>query len=465
MKKIYSKLTKERARKYQIETSIYIDEDGKKTVQKKALNKDAYSHVDGMFSYYEKKQSSAVLVPVEKICDGCVAFTFASGQSLYEYMIKALERKQVDVFWDFMGNYKEILDLLYEHQRYQDTYQDVNVDLTFDNIILTSGDNIQIIDYEWVFSDVFSLGFSIYRAIYAFYTKNSQLCRDIVSFDELIQFFDLAEQVELYKMQVEQFDQLIFGEISYGDIIDNYKKDNFYLDNVINKSDFFTQVYFDSGNGFSEMESKRYPFKKNNLYLEINRDMNIKRIRIDLNNFPFIAKGIKIYYYKENIKIEIKEYEHNSVVLENGNRWFWHDDPQIIIDFDNEKLKSCEEIFVEVEEVDGINLNSSVEFSYMIGQDFAESQRSNRSFQESLDDHKKVLREYKQMVMKNENDIKNLSMELVEKDKELEQRNKELEQKDKDLAQKNHELDLIHESRLYNALLKRKIDNIINKGW
>ena len=47
MKKIYSKFTKERDKKFQIETAIYLTEDGKKTISKKALLPEGQEHKIG----------------------------------------------------------------------------------------------------------------------------------------------------------------------------------------------------------------------------------------------------------------------------------------------------------------------------------------------------------------------------------------------------------------------------------
>ena len=57
MKKIYSKITKERQKQFQIET--YITQDGdEKQVVKKALTPECIEHIQGMQRYYEKHRSA-----------------------------------------------------------------------------------------------------------------------------------------------------------------------------------------------------------------------------------------------------------------------------------------------------------------------------------------------------------------------------------------------------------------------
>ena len=55
MKKIYSKFTKERDRRFQIETAIYVTEDGKKAISKRALLPEGQEHIDGMEEDKEDK--------------------------------------------------------------------------------------------------------------------------------------------------------------------------------------------------------------------------------------------------------------------------------------------------------------------------------------------------------------------------------------------------------------------------
>ena len=62
MKKIYSKITKERRKQFQIET--YIMKDGEqRLVVKRALAKDGVAHIRKMSDYYEKNKDEGILCP------------------------------------------------------------------------------------------------------------------------------------------------------------------------------------------------------------------------------------------------------------------------------------------------------------------------------------------------------------------------------------------------------------------
>ena len=61
MKKIYSKITKERRKQFQIET--YIMKDGEqRLVVKRALAKDGAAHIRKMSDYYEKNKDEGILL-------------------------------------------------------------------------------------------------------------------------------------------------------------------------------------------------------------------------------------------------------------------------------------------------------------------------------------------------------------------------------------------------------------------
>ena len=118
LKKIYSKMTKERAHNYQIETCIYLCEDGTKLVQKRALNAQAEIHINKMLEYYEINESKGLLVPTRKIKSGCAEFEFVKGKTLYEKIIEAAEQKNIEALKNVLDQYKEILVRMYPESNF-----------------------------------------------------------------------------------------------------------------------------------------------------------------------------------------------------------------------------------------------------------------------------------------------------------------------------------------------------------
>ena len=90
MKKIYSKFTKERDKKFQIETAIYLTEDGKKTISKKALLPEGEEHIEKMLQNYQyfKNQGICLLTPC-RMENKAVFFEFITGDSYYTQISQA----------------------------------------------------------------------------------------------------------------------------------------------------------------------------------------------------------------------------------------------------------------------------------------------------------------------------------------------------------------------------------------
>ena len=92
MKVLYSKFTRERNPQFQLETSIVEDEQGIKTVQKRALNPSGKKHIVNMYENYlrfSKKDTSYFLECTYK--DDKVIFPYVEGKSLYAKLVAALD--------------------------------------------------------------------------------------------------------------------------------------------------------------------------------------------------------------------------------------------------------------------------------------------------------------------------------------------------------------------------------------
>ena len=94
MKKIYSKFTKERDKRFQIETAIYVTENGKKAISKRALLPEGQEHIENMYQNYQyfKGQGVCLLTPC-RIENKAVFFDFITGDSYYTQILQALENK------------------------------------------------------------------------------------------------------------------------------------------------------------------------------------------------------------------------------------------------------------------------------------------------------------------------------------------------------------------------------------
>ena len=421
MKKIYSKMTKERAHNYQIETCIYLCEDGTKLVQKRALNAQAEIHINKMLEYYEINESKGLLVPTRKIKSGCAEFEFVKGKTLYEKIIEAAEQKNIEALKNVLDQYKEILVRMYPESNFLKEEKNVNVDITFDNIVITR-EKANVIDFEWIFDDVYTVGFGIYRAVTALYARDGHLINEIMTQDEMFNYFGIADHKDLYEKQNQEFNQQIFGKISYNKILCAYQKDNFDISDIISNSDTFTQIYFDCGEGYSEEKSIRYEIRKNQIDLKIPIMDEIRGVRVDLCNFPFVAKNIKIYEIAGTNENEITNYKHNSIVMEKQEYWFWDGDPQIILESDIVDFDKNNAIRIYVEKIDIVKDQDALKVSKLLGEQITKkiqkkNEESARAMEETIQNHQRDLEQHRAVIDDTNMQLRKCSSELAFKEK------------------------------------------------
>ena len=386
LKKIYSKMTKERAQAYQIETSIYLRDDGSKSVRKTALGTQAEPHINRMIDYYENNKSKGVLVSARRIKSGCAEFDFVNGTTLYENIIFAVQNKSIEDLKKCLNSYKKILLKIYPEENFLNIEKNVNVDISFDNIVMKD-DNYVVIDYEWVFDDLYTVGFAIYRAVTALYAHDGHLINEIMTIDEMFAYFGVLDQKSMFEIQNQEFNESIFGKQSYNKILRSYRKSNFDVSHIISKSDAFTQIYFDYGNGYSEENSIQYEIQNDQVKFDLAVEEGIKGIRVDLCNFPFVARGIKIIAKSETEEKEITGYLHNSILLDDRYNWFWNDDPQIILTSNIVDLSQTNLICVLVEKIDIVQDQEALKISQLLGELITEKvQKNNEDFAKTIEE-------------------------------------------------------------------------------
>ena len=261
MKKIYSKITKERRKQFQIET--YIMKDGEqRLVVKRALAKDGVAHIRKMSDYYEKNKDEGILCPSKLISENEIAFEFLTGESLCNTMLEALEDKDEVRFLSLLRMYDGIIrsNVNIERRTFMPDAQfvqvfgevsfpdemecgkEMNIDMSFDNIIKDQTDSkYKIIDYEWVFSFPIPVKFVIYRAVSAFYTRNGSAMKDIMTINEIYDCFDITEEeIVIFENMNEAFNQYVYGgKNGYNASLIAYKKEVYDVKKLLPEENLF----------------------------------------------------------------------------------------------------------------------------------------------------------------------------------------------------------------------------------
>ncbi len=248
MKKIYSKITKERKEPFQIETSIVLSDNGEKQVYKTAISEKSCGHVKKMKTVYDSYCEKGLHFLNKCIYsdDTSVGFEFLKGKSINAMILEAAaEGKKADILYavsEYLKLVKEITATIgVEEFSICDGFMEVFgeeiipgaeackgliFDLIFDNVIKTEKGYV-IIDYEWTFDFLIPVSFVIFRAINALWVMHSESISNYVSFDELmgIAAIDKA-MVDVFLKMDSSFVNYIYGEGSYASILKRYRLEN-----------------------------------------------------------------------------------------------------------------------------------------------------------------------------------------------------------------------------------------------
>ena len=355
MKKIYSKITKERQKQFQIET--YITQDGdEKQVVKKALTPECIEHIQGMQRYYEKHRSANFLCPSRMISEKEVAFEFLQGKSLCNEMLEALAQRAEAKFISYLRIYDEIIrqnvqvvkgpfmaengfEEIFGNVAFEDEIEyatGLNIDMAFDNIIRDESDgSYKIIDYEWVFLLNIPIKFVIYRAVLAFYTRNASAMKDIIGLEEIYGCFDITDsETIVFDHMNEAFNAYVYGgQDGYNSSVIAYKKEVYDVKKLLPEENLFLQVFLNDGTKYLEGRAitNHVIGKRVKMDIPLEFTQKVSEIRVDPLNVSCVLKNLQVKVVtKENDEYEVKEYQHNAIITKDNDFIFVSEDPQLI---------------------------------------------------------------------------------------------------------------------------------------
>lgn len=365
MKVIYSKFTRERVPRFQQETTIFIDDSGRKKVNKRALKKEGQEHIQNMYKNYIRFRENGCSYFLECECkDTGISFPFVEGESLYEKMVTEVRKRNKEGFLKILLQYMEIAEqCLYEkvpfkeETEFQEIFGDgaqmegmdssryFDVDLTFDNIIIEKNGAIKIIDYEWMFDCLVPVKFAVYRAMFAFYLKHGGQLVNIITEDEYYEYANITREMRvLFARMNDKMMNFIMGTDK---VNQQYQKKVQMFSQMTKEENIFSQIFVDTEDGYTESSSAIYPVNHSDMHkriiLNLEKYDNLKSVRIDPLNTACTVQLNQIYLETESGRKDIKPSEilTNADGVYNNHFEFSGEDPQIIIgNLNNEKWKS-----------------------------------------------------------------------------------------------------------------------------
>jgi hypothetical protein len=483
-KKIFSKLTKERKEEFQIETSIVIEEDGCKKVIKSAIGQKAKEHIREIYEnyIYYKKHGVDTLVPCVLI-DDAAEFEFIQGKSCCYHLLSAIWEQNLDQFYKLLKSYKLLVEstALEKEEFYASTeFQEVfgvheelngkqaskylNVDMSFDNIIFKDNGEVSILDYEWILKFPVPVDFIIYRAILGFYSKYGKRMADFATIDNMMDFMNITmEEQNIYREMDQEFVNYVNGTgDSYANMLNQYKKDVYYLSDVTGINTTFAQVFVDTGDGYIEERAYKAFIgaeeKEVCLQIDLSGYEQIKAIRIDPMNTACILDVSSIRMSKENGEaVEFLNRKesllHNAVFLNENILLFAHQDPQIILDEEIEgRYESLKVSFSIIEH----DLSKVGKGTALISESFSRVQTEFKELEEQYG----IILDVKQGLEKRLNSLANENSLM--KIKLSEDSSKEIEEISTEQSKIEAENAYIKSTKAYKLFLEKKVNKNVH---
>lgn len=338
---LYTKYSNDRMAPFRIATQI-IEQGGKKIVRKSAMEESARSHILAI-----KKHEAALSdmfvgtkFKVNKIVasgDDFVDFEYLEGTSYDQILDGYLKNKDKDGFYSAAKLFFEELDKLATAEFHANEITNEvfgenvftegekaisvgNIDQIFQNVIVDSDGNWNIIDYEWTFDFAVPVKFIKYRSLLNFFINQTR-SRFFSEYTGYETFGITPNEADNYfKIEVDGFQKwlnnakfLNFSQIIKRQVLNPYK---------IEQSDFI-DVFYDTGNGFSgEDKETFYQFPIAILLKE-----NLRSVRIDPSAQYCIVSDISIKSGENELDFTTNAY------MQKGSSYFFNTaDSQIYIE-------------------------------------------------------------------------------------------------------------------------------------
>lgn len=420
IKKIYSKMTKERRSKFQIETCIYKD-GANKYVEKRALTTAAVKHVEKMLDNYKKYNdwNIDILSYCEKTeVSGCVKTKYMVGTTLSEELLQAAGSDNRECFIELLLLYKSLIMKSIKGREAQFSYTDefvkvfgqydtslqgraatfINIDMAFDNIIQDENADYRVIDHEWIFEFLVPINFVFFRAIYAFYIRYHKDLSQFISLKSIYDVFGISEAEEaIYKEMDASFVNYVYGnDAGYNNVLKQYQKKKIDINECVKEPKYYAQLYQDLGEGFTEELSQVQLLEdkdgEHELCFKIKRDA--KALRFDPINVPGVVsiKEIKAISSEQEV-VQLKYNALNVDYLGENQQSFFSNDPQYRIELNNNNNVNCIIIKMQIdifEQNPEKLLDIINKYKYDVDQKKKELESRERELSKSLDDFKDV---------------------------------------------------------------------------
>lgn len=348
---IFSKFSNDRDPKFCIATKI-IETSAGRYVRKEAGGEPARKHVQGIVEHRalltEKYKDTGIRFAASEPCAEGVRIAWAEGSSYAEYLDGLLMEGRQEECLDSMEQYFEQAFGVSVHDfaENEDTVRHfgklalsqpvkavsgVDVDMLFSNVIYRQGEWIDY-DYEWFLDCDVPVKFLIYRCLLYYLASSDRM--SLLEYGVYERFGIKEEERAALEGMEARFQEYIEGvTVPMWKLYKKIRGTVVDVPPIVERrlKECWAQVYYDSGSGFSEEESRRVlpeEFEKNMFRIRLKCPKGVKVVRFD----PAWSYCVLQIGRIEDDSQRALNYKANGNILETGRFVFLHEDPQIWID-------------------------------------------------------------------------------------------------------------------------------------
>ena len=316
----YAKYNRLRAPQYQICTRIYTDAEGRRVAEKKALRKEAVTHIEQLSENRKKLLAAGDNRVIEILSNenGKAVFPYIKGRSLEDKVSAALMKKD-----KLLAAMHEAVAAIYSYDRSQicpfevtEAYKNVfgetgsffvghealkvaNVDSTFANFVEAEDGSLMCLDYEWVFDFPVPIEYLKYRTLYYYFSMNRAYIIRHMNEQEFLQEFGLSTELVTACMEMDDaFQQVVHGENRKYIYTRNYEKKVYNLGkNMQHGESWFMSIV----EGVHKLNQELGPHRRDLVECEVSmhrKSETLDRVKRVAKNPALIVRKVKSKFGK-----------------------------------------------------------------------------------------------------------------------------------------------------------------------
>ncbi|MCL2252855.1 MAG: class I SAM-dependent methyltransferase [Lachnospiraceae bacterium] len=352
----YLRYSNDRALEYRIKTEITKNF----AVRKTALNNESYQHIKRINESYhllsdELKESILAVNGCKLSHDGkCIDLEYVNGKTLAWHLDECLKKNDMARFDDYIERFEAIVRLYIAKAK----SEMINHDLIFTNIIIEENVNKwTLLDYEWMLNQELTYKEMLYRALYCYLLEDESRIR--IKPSKYYGKWGITEaDKESFTINERKFQEKVAGSrMSVAQIRDllgmKSAVPQSLMPNYFKREEFRrVQVFFDSGKGFSEEESRLFPNayqNENDVSVNIEVPKETVQLRLDPADTACMVMIRRIEWNGASIPLSSNYIKANGEKINSKCYLFKTDDPNFTVKINNLDNRKHNQLKVDLE--------------------------------------------------------------------------------------------------------------------